>query len=194
MPNIMNNWVILIVKHSIYILTNLFSCCMQMFIKYVNYTDGIHEIEIIKSSSELGLEEPIFGDVVLKCRMDKSFHQLFLDCDINITANFNCDRCSEDYKSELVNNFKITYLFGKDESADKDNGVRYISHDVDKIDLTEDVVEYALLAIPMKKLCSNDCKGLCAICGNNLNEKKCDCKLEITNSIWEPLKKLKNNN
>lgn len=46
----------------------------------------------------------------------------------------------------------------------------------------------------MEKLCKEDCKGLCSVCGINLNEKQCDCRIEKNNDIWEPLKKLKFNN
>ena len=165
-----------------------------MIIKYVNYSDGIHNIELRKSVKDLGLEDPFVGEVVLNCKMDKSYHQIFLDCDVTINVNLVCDRCDEDYSTELRNNFKITYLFEDKDEQEGDNGVKYIAHDVDKIDLTEEVLEYSILAVPMKKLCDEDCKGLCSICGNNLNEKQCDCKIEINNSVWEPLKKLKDNN
>ena len=165
-----------------------------MIIKYVNYTDGVHELEFTKSAGELGLESPIFGDVILKCRMDKSFYQIILDCNVYFSANFECDRCCNDYSSYLTNYFQVTYLFGTDETPGEDSGVKYLTHDDDKIDITDEVIEYALLAVPMKKVCSEDCKGLCSICGTNLNENNCDCKIEITNSVWDKLKKLKDNN
>ena len=43
-----------------------------------------------------------------------------------------------------------------------------------------DELEQFLLALPMKPLCSEGCKGLCTICGTNLNRGACDCKRE-----WE---------
>jgi uncharacterized protein len=44
------------------------------------------------------------------------------------------------------------------------------------LDLTEAIKQYALLAIPMKPLCRQDCRGLCPNCGHNLNEGPCDCR------------------
>ena len=47
--------------------------------------------------------------------------------------------------------------------------VNYLSRDADNIDISNDVREFALLSVPMKKLCSEDCKGLCFKCGKDLN-------------------------
>ena len=57
------------------------------------------------------------------------------------------------------------------------------------IDLTEAVRQYALLALPMKLLCREDCAGICARCGHNLNLGSCDCSSQ---EIDPRLAKLKN--
>ena len=43
------------------------------------------------------------------------------------------------------------------------------------IDLTEEVREDIILALPVKPLCQQNCSGICPRCGQNLNEMKCDC-------------------
>ena len=43
------------------------------------------------------------------------------------------------------------------------------------LDLTEAIRQYALLAIPMKPVCREDCAGLCPHCGHNLNHGLCNC-------------------
>ncbi|MFC1860005.1 DUF177 domain-containing protein [Chloroflexota bacterium] len=48
------------------------------------------------------------------------------------------------------------------------------------IDLTEAIRQSALLAIPMKTLCREDCAGLCPNCGHNLNQGTCDCPPQET--------------
>jgi uncharacterized protein len=50
----------------------------------------------------------------------------------------------------------------------------------DQIDLSELMREQFYLALPMKPLCREDCKGLCAQCGTNLNTGTCDCA-----PVWE---------
>jgi len=58
------------------------------------------------------------------------------------------------------------------------------------LDLTEAIRQYALLAIPMKPLCRQDCAGLCPSCGINLNQASCDCPREPTDSRWSKLREL----
>jgi uncharacterized protein len=51
--------------------------------------------------------------------------------------------------------------------------------------------EQFYLALPMKPLCSEGCKGLCAMCGTNLNKGSCDCKREWEDPRLAALKELK---
>jgi uncharacterized protein len=81
-----------------------------------------------------------------------------------------------------------------DDSESEKEDVVYIHPDTDKIDLDKDIRDYAILAVPMKKLCSVDCKGLCPKCGNNLNEGPCNCSEEEIDPRWEPIRKLKSKN
>jgi uncharacterized protein len=50
-----------------------------------------------------------------------------------------------------------------------------------------------ILDLPLTVTCSDNCKGLCSICGGNLNQKQCDCLKETGNSPFSVLKDLKSN-
>ena len=162
-----------------------------MIIKYTNYSDGVHHIELKKSAEKLNLGEPFKGDVLLNCKMDKSLSQIVFDCDLKVNADLTCDRCAKDFTSEMNSKFQIIYLFGKDEVDEEELNVHYLSSESDKIDLSADTIEYCKLSIPLKVLCDENCKGLCPSCGTDLNVKTCDCKKEKINPIWEELQKLK---
>jgi len=58
------------------------------------------------------------------------------------------------------------------------------------LDLTEAIRQYALMIIPMKPLCREDCAGLCPNCGHNLNDGPCGCLSRETGSSWPELSKL----
>ena len=58
------------------------------------------------------------------------------------------------------------------------------------LDLTEAIYQYALLTIPMKSLCHEDCAGLCPSCGHNLNQGLCHCLPQGTEPRWSELSKL----
>ena len=51
--------------------------------------------------------------------------------------------------------------------------------------------EQVLLALPMKALCTVDCKGLCPSCGTNLNVKSCNCRKENFNPNLDALLEIK---
>ena len=51
--------------------------------------------------------------------------------------------------------------------------------------------EQFVLSLPMKPLCRHECKGLCAVCGTNLNRGACDCKRDWEDPRLAPLKALK---
>ncbi|MFW5976573.1 MAG: YceD family protein [Bacillota bacterium] len=61
--------------------------------------------------------------------------------------------------------------------------------DLQKFNLNELLKKELFLAIPIKPLCSDNCKGICAQCGQDLNNGNCNCE---DNSIDPRLAKLKN--
>jgi len=59
-----------------------------------------------------------------------------------------------------------------------------------KIDLDELVFEEAVLNLPLKPVCHEECRGLCPICGQNLNERDCNCTKDDIDLRLLPLMKL----
>lgn len=60
----------------------------------------------------------------------------------------------------------------------------------DRLELVEMLREQVILAIPMRPLCREECRGLCPTCGQDLNERRCDCPEERQDSPFAVLKKL----
>ncbi|HYU46996.1 MAG TPA: DUF177 domain-containing protein, partial [Terriglobales bacterium] len=58
--------------------------------------------------------------------------------------------------------------------------------------LLEDALrEQVLLALPLKMVCREDCKGLCPHCGKNLNESQCSCAERLDDPRWAALKEIR---
>ncbi|MBU0472649.1 MAG: DUF177 domain-containing protein [Bacteroidetes bacterium] len=164
-----------------------------MQIKFNNYKNGVHQFVFENNVEELNLQENFVGKILLNCKMDKSSTQIVLNCNLHIVAKQVCDRCMYEFESEFETDFKNIYFITQSKSSDEEDesGIYYLSPDDDKIDLTNDTIENAILTIPMKILCKEDCKGLCSVCGVNKNETDCNCSINTGNSVWEPLLKLK---
>lgn len=165
-------------------------------IKVSGLSNGTYDYDFEGKASDIDIFEPYVGNFKVKAALTKFDNQIILDAKTAITGNFICDRCAKEFQSEVFSNFRMVYLFrvSSDDSENEKEEVAILHPDTDKIELDKDIRDYALLAVPMKKLCSEDCKGLCSKCGKNLNDGPCNCVEEKTDPRWEPLKKLKSNN
>jgi uncharacterized protein len=91
-----------------------------------------------------------------------------------------CSRCLEPFRLPIASSFDVRYLPASAASADverevDDEDLETSYYRNDEIDLNELLREQFYLALPMKPLCAEECRGLCAQCGTNLNAGTCDC-------------------
>ncbi len=86
-----------------------------------------------------------------------------------------CDRCAENVISQFSFPVEHTLVVAL-ESGDNDDFLEVPNM---RLNLDELVEEDVILALPGKYLCDSECKGLCSICGKNLNKSQCDCKAPI---------------
>ena len=106
-----------------------------------------------------------------------------------------CSRCVEPYRFPFDAAFDQRYLPFSAASTESEREVEeddletsYYSDD--QIDISELIREQFYLALPMKPLCREDCKGLCPQCGTNLNAATCDCAPEWVDPRLAALKSL----
>ncbi len=86
-----------------------------------------------------------------------------------------CDRCLDDVEFTFPISIDESVKLDGDSGGDNDE-LYYIDGcmlDVDKL-----VCDEIVVALPTKVLCKEDCKGLCSVCGTNLNHGSCDCDTE----------------
>ncbi len=100
---------------------------------------------------------------------------------VTLTANAHlkyeapCDRCADIV--ETVYDFPIKHtLVAALESGEND---AFLEVPNLRLNLDELVEEDVNLALPSKYLCNENCKGLCYMCGENLNKNQCDCKAPV---------------
>src|SRR5262245_58086459 len=93
----------------------------------------------------------------------------------------DCGRCLEPFEIPVDSAFELRYV---PEAANTGDAEREVAEDDlttayyrnETLDLGELMHEQFVLALPMKPLCSDACKGLCPECGTNLNKGACECK------------------
>lgn len=137
--------------------------------KQVNYKLDIADIDI---DGVFPFRTPI--DVTATAKNRASLVSLSIRACFSYSRS--CDRCSTDFTREmdLLFEHKLAQTLVDDGNDD------YIETPDFKLELDDIVVSDILLSLPQKNLCKDDCKGLCQICGKNLNEGDCSCdKREI---------------
>ena len=165
-------------------------------IKVSNLSNGRYDYGFEGKASDLEIFEPYIGKFKTYLILSKFENQIILDSETEINANLICDRCVGDFQSIIKSKFRTVYLYmaNYDDADNEKEDVVFIHPDRDNIDLDEYIRDYAVLAVPMKKLCKEDCKGLCPKCGKNLNEETCNCNEENIDPRWESIQKLKTKN
>lgn len=105
--------------------------------------------------------------------------------EISAKVEMHCSRCIENYVQDV--NASSTHIFVKEDFQTDEEQQLYKG---DEIDLTEVVLNEITAELPMKPLCTTDCKGLCPVCGTNNNQTDCGCKTEEIDSRLQVLQKL----
>lgn len=98
-----------------------------------------------------------------------------MDVKAEFTFESPCDRCAAPVKREVA--IPVEHQLAA-ELNDENNDDYLVVRDM-KLDLDELVTEDIFLSLPSKYLCKDDCKGLCQMCGQNLNEGSCSCTKPI---------------
>jgi uncharacterized protein len=107
-----------------------------------------------------------------------------------------CGRCLDDIGLPVDLPFDLLYLphqddAGEEETEVEDDDLTTAFYGNDAIDLGQLVLEQFYLAVPMKPLCRESCRGLCPECGTNLNTATCSCVREWTDPRLDGLQALR---
>ena len=120
---------------------------------------------------------------------------VMLRTDSTIHLKTECASCLSEFELEVPVIFSITLKPKFAKSGDMPEDFELTREDLeecfyrgDAIDLEEVLREQIILALPMYPRCNESCRGLCPVCGVNLNELSCSCKREEVDPRWLALR------
>jgi uncharacterized protein len=119
---------------------------------------------------------------------------------LETTIRLTCGRCLTEFVGPLATDFAITYVReahglpatdapAEGRAAAEDAGL--IGFRGEEIDLTEGIQEQVVLSLPLRPLCREECKGLCAACGADRNAGECDCHRQHPAGAFAALRHLR---
>ena len=127
----------------------------------------------------------ISSDIDICVKITNESENYLTDGTITFYAEGSCARCLKRFCSKYVIEFNEVFAY------DGDGENIYLIRD-NVANLTKVIYENIVLNVPVKLLCSDDCKGLCTECGVDLNSDCCKCASEAINPQFAKLAKLLN--
>jgi uncharacterized protein len=105
----------------------------------------------------------------------------------------SCDRCLGAVEIPVSSNFDLFYrpmqsIAREEEIQIRDDEMEIGFYSGDGIELADVATEQVILSLPMKVICSTECRGLCPVCRANLNLTHCDCAPSQQGSPFASLK------
>lgn len=153
--------------------------------------------EAFKSGADETHPLPVKDVAVLHGRLYKDDRTVFFNGTVEATLDLFCSRCLKQFDMDIKEDVTAVFMPRATLNAVAD-GVEITQEDVDvqlyeedEVDLYAPAHDQVALALPMRPLCAESCKGLCPRCGRDLNEGPCGCAEPESDSRFAALKKLK---
>ena len=168
-------------------------------IQTFTFEKKIKDFPVLKEISAAG--DCIFSDPLdIRLGAKKMGEMVAVEGRVKTTVRMTCNRCLIEFESVLHPGFTLTYTRRpplESEPADDEEmelqaeKIGLIPFTGEEIDLLEDVQSEIVMAVPMRPVCSENCKGLCPKCGANRNKTACSCQRRTDDPRLAVLKGLK---
>ena len=151
----------------------------------------------VKLSSTVGFGDAEFlGEtykfiepLAVEGRVYNNGQSLTLEAQVSGRMITECARCLDEVEADVE--FSVHELLSqREEGAEEDEDI--ILFDGYEIELDDIIADHFLMNISGRYLCSEDCKGLCSVCGQNLNHGECSCDNEYIDPRWQALADIMN--
>ena len=122
---------------------------------------------------------PAPGGVVLSGRIVKAGEDYLLRADLAGELETPCARCLEPARVAVNAPLAVTFVQADAVDDDSEDGdpdvIRFAGNE---IDVSDEVRDEIVLALPINPLCAETCRGLCPVCGGNRNQVACTCEVD----------------
>jgi len=128
--------------------------------------------------------------------VNQALGEIRVEGDLRIETSTVCDRCLEAIQLPIQSQFDLVYMpagevpEGGEDEIDE-TAVEVGFYEGNGLELDDVLREVVLLALPMQIVCSEACKGICPVCGQNRNQRECHCQTKAADDRWNSLKSLR---
>ncbi|MCB0264228.1 MAG: DUF177 domain-containing protein [Calditrichaeota bacterium] len=160
-----------------------------MKLPILHLQDGIHHFSesVLLDALDFFRKELYPNPVKTNVMLNKYGNTIQAEITAETTAVYICDRCLTEYEKPVNIEFSMLIQIGENAVETDEENVIHLPKDTAELSITDWLVEYLIINTPMKMLCDEDCKGICAGCGANLNTEPCSCSNDGIDPRWEKL-------
>lgn len=140
---------------------------------------GTLEVEIVEveGSPEVSAPRPVEYEI----RAVREGPDLRISGSVGAVLEVSCVRCLEGFPLEVRREIDVLYRPAPESGGNDERELDAADLDLDyyrgdSLDLGRLLAEQLLLSLPMKPMCDSGCRGLCSVCGADLNVESCDCE------------------
>ena len=165
-------------------------------VREFSFTESAESFPVLMdmvASGECRFNGPVKAELAVVREMD----HYRIDGSVTVSVQLECSRCLCSFERVIFSRFTIFFREGVIACEDEDE-IELEERDLvsaffsgDEIDLAPEISGQIALDIPLKPLCSHSCKGLCPLCGVDLNTQTCSCSQEPVNIKFAALKDFK---
>jgi uncharacterized protein len=165
-----------------------------MELRKIRFDETFEAGQVDFSGEDLEQESPLKAEWVAEV-LANSDGEVRIQGRYTVVMSAQCDRCLQQARFPLEKSFDLFYqpmsVIAREEEVEIDEGEAEIGfYENDGLELEDILREQVLLALPMQRVCSDGCRGICPVCGKNRNEVRCDCKIESADDRWGALRRL----
>lgn len=169
----------------------MFLSVKEMELRKIRFDETFEPGQIDFSGEEIEQSSPLKATGVAAL-LAHSEGEIRVEGRYTVEMTATCDRCLGTARFPLDAGFDLYYRpvsdIAKEEEVGIDEGEAEIGFYEDGgLDLKDILREQVLLLLPMQRVCSESCQGICPVCGRNRNEAGCDCKTESQSDRWKAL-------
>jgi uncharacterized protein len=145
----------------------------------IDYDFGIAQTSVLHSKGTARLLKHSLGEIRVAGKL-------------SVTVDGSCDRCLKPAALLIDKDFDLVYM--PSEQADRTEAqevdaaaIEVGYYEGNGLALNDILREVVLLALPMRLICSESCKGICPVCGQDRNLRECNCTTGVPDERWQAL-------
>ena len=173
----------------------MFLSVKQLEIRKIEFDESFEPGTIDFSGADVRQVTPLVAQGVARL-LPNTGGQIRIEGSFQVDLATECDRCLGPADFHLKDRYDLFYHPSEDEPASDEveidaGGAEIAFYEGDGLELADVIKEQVLLSLPMQRVCRDDCRGICPVCGSNRNEVPCHCEVKPADDRWGALRNIR---